>query len=123
MSLTKRDDEENFALRGGAGANHIFEEKAMSRLIAMVAVGVLSCGSIGAFGAGPPLPWPRFRGPNGAGVAGDQKPPIHVGPQTNVKWKVTCPPGLSSPIVAGDKLVITAFDGGKLYTVAYDRAT
>src|SRR5207244_3290474 len=32
------------------------------------------------------------------------------------------PSGLSSPVVAGDKLVITAFDGGKLYTVAYDRA-
>src|SRR5262249_34306980 len=30
--------------------------------------------------------------------------------------------GLSSPIIAGDKLVITAFDGGKLYTIAYNRA-
>jgi outer membrane protein assembly factor BamB len=29
---------------------------------------------------------------------------------------------LSSPIVAADKVVITAFDGGKLYTIAYFRA-
>ena len=36
--------------------------------------------------------------------------------------KVPAPGGLSSPVVAGDKLVITAFDGGKLYTVAYNRA-
>ena len=28
---------------------------------------------------------------------------------------------MSSPIVADDKLVMTAFDGGKLYTIAYDR--
>jgi outer membrane protein assembly factor BamB len=39
-----------------------------------------------------------------------------------VKWKVPAPSGLSSPVVAGDKLVITAFDGGKLYTIAYSRA-
>ena len=70
--------------------------------------------------AGDKLVRPQFRGPNGAGVADTQKPPIEFGPDKNVKWKVPAPPGLSSPIVAGDKLVITAFDGGKLYTVAYD---
>src|SRR5262245_44892072 len=68
------------------------------------------------------LPWPRFRGPNGSGVADNQKPPIEFGPDKNVKWKVSAPSGLSSPIVAGDKLVITAFDDGKLYTIAYNRA-
>src|SRR5262249_29831040 len=30
--------------------------------------------------------------------------------------------GLSSPIVAGDNIVITAFDDGKLCTIAYNRA-
>jgi hypothetical protein len=39
-----------------------------------------------------------------------------------VKWKVPVPGGLSSPVVAGDKLVVTEFDGGKLYTIAYSRA-
>jgi outer membrane protein assembly factor BamB len=69
-----------------------------------------------------PLAWPQFRGPNGSGVADGQKPPIEFGPAKNVKWKVPVPSGLSSPIVAGDKLVLTAFDGGKLYTIAYNRA-
>jgi outer membrane protein assembly factor BamB len=56
-------------------------------------------------------------------VADDQKPPVNIGPDKNVKWKVAVPSGLSSPIVVGDKLVITAFDDGKLFTIAYDRAT
>jgi outer membrane protein assembly factor BamB len=47
---------------------------------------------------------------------------VEFGPTKNLKWKVPAPGGLSSPITAGDKLVITAFEGGKLYTVAYQRA-
>jgi outer membrane protein assembly factor BamB len=72
--------------------------------------------------AAQPLAWPQFRGPGGAGIAEGQKPPVEFGPAKNVKWKVPAPSGLSSPIVVGDKLVITAFDKGKLYTVAYNRA-
>src|SRR5215468_7877587 len=67
------------------------------------------------------LVWPRFRGPNGSGVAEGAKPPVEFGPEKNLKWKVSAPSGLSSPIIAGDKLVITAFDGEKLYTIAYNR--
>jgi outer membrane protein assembly factor BamB len=73
-------------------------------------------------GADDPLPWPQFRGPDGSGVADKQKPPIEIGPDKNVKWKVKTPGGYSSPIVVGDKLVMTAFDQGKLWTIAYDRA-
>ena len=91
----------------------------MKRTIASVAQSVLAAAG---FAADKPLAWPQFRGPGGSGVADDQKPPIEVGPDKNVKWKVPAPAGLSSPIVAGDKLVITAFEGGKLYTVAYNRA-
>lgn len=72
---------------------------------------------------GPAGPWPQFRGPGGSGVAEEQKPPVEFGPDKNVKWKVKAPGGWSSPIVAGDKLVITAFADGKLFTVAYDRAS
>lgn len=75
-----------------------------------------------ALAADGPLAWPQFRGPNGSGISDGQKPPVELGPDKNVKWKVPAPGGLSSPIVAGDKLVITAFDEGKLYTVAYRRA-
>jgi outer membrane protein assembly factor BamB len=67
-------------------------------------------------------PWPQFRGPNGSGIAEGQKPPVEFGPEKNVRWKVDVPSGLSSPVIAGDKLVITAFEGDKLYTVAYNRA-
>ena len=74
-------------------------------------------------GAGEPLAWPQFRGPNGSGVADAQVPPVEVGPEKNVKWKVKAPSGASSPIVVGDDLlVLTAFDAGKLYTIAYRRA-
>jgi outer membrane protein assembly factor BamB len=75
-----------------------------------------------SWGADEPSAWPRFRGPNGSGVADEQTPPIQLGPETNVKWQVTVPSGLSSPIVVGDKLVLTAFDHGKLYTIAYQRS-
>jgi outer membrane protein assembly factor BamB len=47
---------------------------------------------------------------------------VEFGPEKNVKWKVPVPSGASSPIVAGDKLILTALDGGKLYTIAYHRA-
>ena len=63
--------------------------------------------------------WPQFRGPGGSGIAEEQKPPVEVGPDKNVKWKVPVPSGLSSPIVVGDKLVLTAFENDKLYTIAY----
>jgi outer membrane protein assembly factor BamB len=77
---------------------------------------------ITAAGQSADQPWPQFRGPGGSGVANGQKPPVEFGPDANVKWKVPAPGGLSSPVVAGDNLVITAFDRGKLYTIAYRRA-
>jgi outer membrane protein assembly factor BamB len=92
----------------------------MKSFIALVTLGVFA--AVGQ-SADKPLAWPQFRGPGGSGVADAQKPPIEFGPDKNVKWKVPAPSGLSSPIVAGDMLVITAFDGGKLYTIAYNRAS
>jgi outer membrane protein assembly factor BamB len=70
-----------------------------------------------------PPAWPQFRGPAGSGVAPDgARPPIQIGPDTNLKWKVAVPPGASSPVVAGDRLFLTGFEGGKLFTLAYRRA-
>lgn len=66
--------------------------------------------------------WPQFRGPNGSGVADGQKPPVEFGPDKNVKFKVPVPAGFSSPVIAGDMLFLTAFDGGKLLTLAYSTA-
>jgi outer membrane protein assembly factor BamB len=81
-----------------------------------------ACFVSSCLGGDPRLVWPRFRGPNGSGVADNQVPPVTFGPESNVKWKVNAPSGLSSPIVAGDKLILTAFDNGKLYTIAYQRS-
>ncbi len=72
--------------------------------------------------AAEPSPWPRFRGPDGSGIAEGAKPPVEIGPETNVKWKVAAPSGLSSPIVVGDYVVITAFEDGKLFAIAYRRS-
>src|SRR3954465_13777868 len=73
--------------------------------------------------AAEPAAWPQFRGPAGTGVApDDQKPPTEIGPDTNVKWKVPVPGGPSSPVGGGDKLFLTAFEDGKLLTIAYRRA-
>src|SRR5436190_3810931 len=97
----------------------VSQEHLMKKLVAFVSLALFAAGNLGA---DEPLVWPRFRGPDGSGVADRQKPPVEFGPDKNVKWKVPCPAGLSSPVVLGDLLVLTAFDGGKLYTVAYRRA-
>jgi outer membrane protein assembly factor BamB len=91
----------------------------MRAWITSIAVGLFA--SVG-LGADQPLAWPQFRGPGGSAVADGQKPPVEFGPDKNVKWKVRVPGGFSSPIVAGDYLVLTAFEDGKLYTIAYRRA-
>jgi outer membrane protein assembly factor BamB len=67
--------------------------------------------------------WPQFRGPNGTGVIEGQKPPIEFGPTTNVKWKIECGSGFSSPIVVGQKIILTTFENNKLYTVAFSSET
>jgi outer membrane protein assembly factor BamB len=65
--------------------------------------------------------WPQFRGPAASGVADDQKPPVKFGPKENLAWKVPVPPGASSPIVVGDRIVLTAFEKEKLLTICYSR--
>jgi outer membrane protein assembly factor BamB len=91
----------------------------MKGLIALVMVGMFAANGLCA---DQPLAWPQFRGPGGSGVAKGQKPPVELGPDKNVQWKVPVPSGLSSPVVVEDKLVISAFEGEKLYTIAYRRA-
>jgi len=61
--------------------------------------------------------WPRFRGPDGNGVAQQATPPIEWGADSdNLKWKTEIPgKGSSSPIVWENKVfVTTAVDTGKL---------
>jgi len=66
--------------------------------------------------------WPQFRGANCSGVSESAKPPYEFAPGTNQAWKVSVPPGMSSPSVWRDRIFLTAFDGGKLVTLCYQRS-
>jgi outer membrane protein assembly factor BamB len=67
--------------------------------------------------------WPRFRGPNAAGVAEAGRLPVEFGPNKNVVWKTPLPAGKSSPVLAGDRIFLTGEQDSKLLTLALDRAT
>jgi len=83
--------------------------------------------------------WPQFRGPNGSGVGDVRNLPAEFGPSKNVVWKTDLPPGHSSPVIAGDRIFLTAAEGetlgdagrdkvadtgtGKLLTLSLDRRT
>jgi outer membrane protein assembly factor BamB len=75
-----------------------------------------------ALGAQSVVPWPCFRGPNAAGVADDQRPPVTFGPSEKVLWKRALPSGHSSPIVWNDRIFLTAVDGQALVVMALRRA-
>jgi outer membrane protein assembly factor BamB len=87
----------------------------------MLLTAVLALVSLYAFAGD--AKWPRFRGPEGAGVADGEKPPVEFGPEKNVLWQATTPSGPSSPCIWRDRIFLTAFDGGKLWTLCLDRAT
>jgi len=57
--------------------------------------------------------WTRFHGPNGSGICADQaKMPVHWSSSANLKWKTKLPgPGVSSPIVVGDRVYVTCYSG------------
>ncbi len=57
--------------------------------------------------------WPRFHGPDGAGVSTDTVPPPEKwSADENLKWKLKLPgPGSSCPIVVGDKVFVTCWSG------------
>lgn len=67
--------------------------------------------------------WPQFRGPDGRAIAADAKPPLNFSPTSNVVWKITLPPGHSSPCIDGGRILITALNQGRLETLCIERAT
>jgi outer membrane protein assembly factor BamB len=68
--------------------------------------------------------WPQFRGPGALGVAAKgATPPTQFGLNKNVKWVVDLPSGISSPVIAGDHLFLTSYDGGKLLVHGFHRST
>ena len=87
-------------------------------LLALLAAGVVAT-ELSAAGDD----WNRFRGPNGSGVIDATAVPQRFGPETNVVWKTVVAPGYSSPILSGNRLLLTAFEDGQLITLSLDRAT
>ena len=67
--------------------------------------------------------WPRFRGPNGSGISDSTGLPVEFGPKKNLLWKTAVPFSRSSPVIAGDRVFLTAAEGGKLITLCLDRAS
>ena len=67
--------------------------------------------------------WLMFRGPNGTGVADGATLPAEFGANKNLAWKAVVPFGRSSPVVAADRVFLTASEGDKLVTLALDRKT
>jgi len=81
--------------------------------------------------------WPQFRGPGGLGTAPDGTVPETWSAESNIAWKTELPgPGSSSPIVVGQKVLLTCYSGYglskedagnrdnlKLHVVCLDRST
>ncbi len=56
--------------------------------------------------------WPRFRGPNGSGYGAAANVPLSWSDTEHVSWKAKLPgPGASSPIVVGDRVLVTCYTG------------
>ena len=67
--------------------------------------------------------WSRFRGPNGSGVTEAKNLPDKIDDSSTV-WKVGTGTGWSSPVVSGNKVVITAETGpGKRAVICLDAAS
>lgn len=68
--------------------------------------------------------WPQFRGPEGTAVQDGSTLPARIGPDESVVWRVSLPPGHSSPVIHGGRIFVTAVDGDrKLLTIALDCRT
>src|SRR5438552_1119995 len=71
--------------------------------------------------------WRQFRGPANSGSAVNEPVPKQFGVEKNVAWKAELPGrGLSSPIVVGDRVFVTASGGVKqdrLHVLGFDAKT
>ncbi len=65
-------------------------------------------------GLAPAQDWPQFRGPQGNGVLENLEHPSNWGTDDNIAWSIDMPGGgLSSPIVVGDRIIVTTAIGVK----------
>ena len=66
--------------------------------------------------------WPRFRGPDGSGVADGGGVPLSFGPTNRVLWQLEVPAGHSSPVIWDNLLCLTGCDQNRLWVCGIDRA-
>jgi hypothetical protein len=71
--------------------------------------------------------WRQFRGPDSSGISTGAALPKSFSKADNIAWTAELPGrGLSSPIIVGDRVYITASSGAKndrLHVLAFDAAT
>jgi outer membrane protein assembly factor BamB len=83
-------------------------------------IALLACFASGSLAA---ADWTQFRGPDGNGIAIEDKTPAQLSHQ-QLAWKVDLPGrGLSSPVVIGDRIFLTASSGqrqNRLHVLAFD---
>lgn len=120
---------------GGAGSRRA--RLAVGSTAALVALGAIALG-LTAGGAppwaasadeeseGPVLTWTRFRGPEGAGIAPEPDVPVSWNVETgqNIVWKTPVPkPGVSSPLVWGERIFLTGGTADVEEVYAFELAT
>ena len=71
--------------------------------------------------------WPQFRGPGGTGVGDETGLPERWSAADGLRWKADLPGrGLSSPVIAGGKVYVTACSGPlqeRLHVLCFNVAT
>ncbi len=71
--------------------------------------------------------WPQFRGPGGRGISDETGLPLQWGKDQGIRWKLELPGrGLSSPVVAGGRLFLTACSGPtqeRLHVLCFDASS
>ncbi len=67
--------------------------------------------------------WPTFRGVNSSGISPDKNTLVEFGPGKSEIWKTELPPGHSSPVIVGNRIYLTGYQGKTIFTFALDRAT
>jgi outer membrane protein assembly factor BamB len=66
--------------------------------------------------------WSRFRGPGGTGISAGGMPG-ELSLEKNLLWKAECGKGMSSPVISGERLFLTAFDGDERQVKCYSTGT
>ena len=67
--------------------------------------------------------WPRFKGPLGSGISTETSLASRIDIEKDLVWKRAIPPGVSSPIVVSDRVVLTGYDKEGLAIIGLDSAT